>query len=268
MPAAAPPPPSMSPIPRFQSLRVLFAMIMREMNTRYGRTWGGYVWAVIDPVGMILLLALAFSQFIPSPPLGESFVLFYATGYLPFHFYLEISNSTSGAVKFNKPLMQFPAVTPLDAVIARFILSVLTLIVVNAVVLSGIAILIGWPRGIDPAWVLIALCVAAVLGLGLGTLNCVLFAFFPVWARIWAVINRPLFLISGVFYTFESMPSDIQAMLWYNPLVHVVGLMRRGFYPTYNADFVSISFVLGLALGCLILGAYLLIRHRSFVAQN
>lgn len=257
-----------STTPRGQSLRVLFAMIMREMNTRYGRTWGGYVWAVIDPVGMILLLSLAFSQFIPAPPLGESFVLFYATGYLPFHFYLEISNSTSDAVRFNKPLMQFPAVTPLDAVLARFCLSVLTLIVVNAVVLGGIAVFFGWPRGIDPAWILAAMGIAAILGLGIGVLNCVLFAFFPVWQRIWAVINRPLFLISGVFYTFESMPSDIQALLWFNPLVHVVGVMRRGFFPTYDANFVSFAFVLGLGLGCFVLGAYLLIRHRSFVAQN
>lgn len=254
--------------PRFQSVRVLFAMIMREMNTRYGRTWGGYIWAVIDPVGMILLLSLAFSQFIPAPPLGESFVVFYATGYLPFHFYFEISNSTSDAVRFNKPLMQFPAVTPLDAVLARFFLSLLTLIVVNAVVMAGIAVFFDWPRGLNFAWVLSALMVAGTLGIGVGVLNCVLFAFFPVWQRVWTVINRPLFLISGVFYTFESMPQDIQSLLWFNPLVHVVGLMRRGFFPTYDASFVNLTFVIGLGLGCFVIGAYLLIRHRSFVAQT
>ena len=104
--------------PRFQAFRVLIAMVIREMNTRFGRTWGGYIWAVLEPVAMIGLLSLAFSQFIQTPPIGSSFVLFYATGYVPFYFYSEIANATSPAVVFNKPLMQFPAVTPLDAVFA------------------------------------------------------------------------------------------------------------------------------------------------------
>ena len=102
--------------PGFQAVRVLFAMVMREMNTRYGRTWGGYIWAVLDPIGVIALLTLAFSQFIHVPPIGTSFALFYATGYIPFYFYAEISGNTSMAVAFNRQLMHFPAVSPLDAV--------------------------------------------------------------------------------------------------------------------------------------------------------
>ncbi len=254
--------------PRFQAMRVLIALIIREMNTRFGRTWGGYIWAVLEPVAMIGLLSLAFSQFIQSPPVGSSFALFYASGFVPFYFYSEITTATSSAVLFNKQLMQFPAVTPLDAVLARFFLTVITLTVVAVIVFTGVGYFDGWPNGVDYGSLLLSLAAACVLGLGSGTLNCVLFPFFPVWQRIWGVINRPLFLISGVFFTFESMPSQIQSLLWYNPLVHVVGIMRAGIYPSYDAGYISLLFIFGLGLTTFVLGAYLLIRHRSFVTEN
>ena len=69
-----------------------------------------------------------------------------------------------------------------------------------------------------------------LLGLGFGTLNCVILGFWPTWRNIWNVLTKPLFFISGMFYTFESLPAKAQAVLWYNPLIHGVGLMRAGFY--------------------------------------
>ena len=43
------------PVP-LQWLRVLFALVVREMATKFGRSWGGYLWAIAEPLGGILLL--------------------------------------------------------------------------------------------------------------------------------------------------------------------------------------------------------------------
>ena len=254
--------------PPYQSLRVLVALMIREMITRYGRSAGGYVWALLEPVGMILVLALAFSQFIRTPPIGESFILFYATGYVPFHMYVETSANTSSAVSLNRPLMQFPMVTPLDAILARFFLSVLTLILVTLIVFVGIAIVVDEP--VRPALgpLLTGMGCGAVLGLGVGTLNAVVFPFFPVWRRLWLIINRPLFLISGIFFTYESMPEHIQALLWWNPLIHVIGHVRTAFYPVYDGTYVSLGYVIAVSVGTFVLGTALIARHRTFVIEN
>ena len=102
---------------------------------------------------------------------------------------------------------------------------------------------------LDLGAVVLAFVLAGLLGLGVGRLNCVLFGFFPTWRNIWSVLTRPLFLISGIFFIFESVPASFQAMLWCNPLVHVIALMRAGFYGTYDPQFVSYAYVLGVALG-------------------
>jgi capsular polysaccharide transport system permease protein len=67
--------------------RVIMALMLREMTTKYGRTPGGYVWAILEPVAMIVVLSFGFSLVMRSPSLGNSFIVFYASGFLPFNQY-------------------------------------------------------------------------------------------------------------------------------------------------------------------------------------
>ena len=71
----------------FRFVRTILALILREMSTTYGRSAGGYIWAVLEPAAGIALLAFAFSLALRAPSLGTNFALFYATGYLPFMLY-------------------------------------------------------------------------------------------------------------------------------------------------------------------------------------
>ena len=111
----------------------------------------------------------------------------------------------------------------------------MTMFVVALLLFPGIVLVFGLDVVFDPGFALSSFALAGLLGLGVGTLNCVLFGFFPTWSNIWKVLTRPLFILSGLFFTFESLPASIQAVLWYNPLIHVVGLMRAGFYGSYEA---------------------------------
>ena len=242
-------------------------MILREMTTRYGRSIGGYIWAVAEPLGAITLLTIAFSQMVRTPPIGTSFALFYATGYMAFHVYSDISNTVSSAIKVNRNLMRYPSVTPLDAIIARFLLSLLTQIVVLSVMLTCIILISDAHINFDLASVVLAITMAALLGLGVGTLNCVVFAFVPVWSQLWAVINRPLFIISGVFYLVEELPANLREIIWFNPLAHPISIMRAGFYGTYDAASASPTYVLFLGCGMLAVGLLLLRRHRSRIIE-
>ena len=107
---------------RFQRLRVLFALVVREMNTKFGRSYGGYIWAIAEPLGGVMLLNLAFSLTVRRPPLGTNFPLFYATGIVPFFLFTGVSGAVASAVATNRGLLHYPVVSPLDAVFGKFIL--------------------------------------------------------------------------------------------------------------------------------------------------
>ena len=65
----------------------------------------------------------------------------------------------------------------------------------------------------------------------------------------------------------EGFPG-LKTVLWYNPIAHVIGEMRSGFYGGYPADYVSYTYVLGIALTLFVIGAYLLRRHTSFLIEQ
>ncbi len=265
IPGPIPGPPRKLPA---QRLRVLFALMVREMGTRFGRSTGGYLWAVAEPLGGILLLSVAFSLALRSPPLGTSFILFYASGMMPFTMFNSLSRGVGGAIGSNRGLLTYPVVGTLDAVLATAALNFLTVGVVATLLFTGIVVALGLHVNLALGLVAEAFGLAALLGLGVGTLNCVLFGFFPTWKNVWSVLTRPLFIISGIFFTYESVPANFQHVLWWNPLVHVIGLARAGFYGSYDPQFVSYPYVLGIGLGTFVVGAYLLRRHASALTER
>jgi len=253
---------------RFATLRTTLALVLREMSTRYGRTPGGYLWGVLEPLAAIIFLSLGFSLVLRSPSLGTSFLLFYATGYLPFNLYGSLSGSVAGALKFSRPLLKYPAVTWLDAVLARFLLNSLTNILIAALLLTGILAVIGSRSTLDLPVIVLGFSLAMVLGLAVGALNCVLIGLYPMWNMIWGIFTRPLFLASGVIYIYEDLPALAQQVLWYNPLIHITGLTRTGFFSTYNPSYVSISYVLMLSLIILTMGLLLLRRYHRVILNR
>ena len=86
--------------------------------------------------------------------------------------------------------------------------------------------------------------------------------------QIWGIITRPLFLASGIFFIYDDLPKAVQDILWYNPLMQVVGVMRQGFYPTYKGEYISLVFILGIALTFLFLGVLLLGRYHRDILND
>lgn len=248
------------------SLRAIAALMLREMSTRYGRTPGGYVWAILQPLGMIILLGFAFSLIAATPVLGTSFLLFKATGFMLLQIFTVLGGQVGNALTFSKPLLKYPRVTWMDAILARFLLNATvvfmsTFLILNGIILfEGLSLMIGWGA------VLLAMSLAATLGLGVGCLNAYLFMRFPAWQQIWSILTQPLFIISGVLILYEDFPPVGRGYLWYNPLLHLTGLMRVGFYPMYRPDYISVVFVAFCTLVPMVLGLLLLRRyHRQLL---
>lgn len=261
------PPASHGPV-RLRWMRVLFALVVREMSTKFGRSWGGYLWAIVEPLGGIFLLTFIFSLALRKPPLGTNFALFYASGVVPFFLFNKVTGSVSGAINSNRGLLTYPVVQPLDAVFAKFITDFLTMFVIGVILFSAIILWNGLPVSLDVAAIFNGYLLMGLLGLGFGTMNCVIHGFWPTWRHIWNVLTKPLFFVSGMFYTFELMPPKAQAWLWWNPLIHGVGLMRSGLYSSYDPDYINVAYVLVVALSLFVVGAYLLRRHGTRLLER
>lgn len=258
--------PQALPRKRTGTLQTVVALMLREMSATYGRSALGYLWAVLEPVAGIMLMTLIFSLAFRSPSLGTSFPLFFASGILPFMAYMDVSSKMSLALRFSKQLLFYPGVTYTDALIARFLLSAMTSIMIGVILFPMIIMVYDLNVIVNVGAIALGYTVAFALGIGIGTINCFLLSVFPIWERAWAILNRPLFIISGVIFLFDTVPLPYRDWMWWNPLVHPIGLVRRGIYSTYDANYVSLIYVfavsgVSLALGLLLLRRY----HRDII---
>jgi len=259
--------------PKLQSVRAAFstpraiaALILREMSTTYGRSAGGYLWAILEPAAGIALLTVVFSIGFRSPPLGTSFSLYYATGVLPFLLFNDLSGKLGQTMQFSKSLLEYPRVTFVDAIVARLLLNTLTQMLVSFIVLGFITAVTNTPLAAGFGKVALAYGMALMLATGVGIVNSFMNLAFPFWQSVWAIFTRPLFLVSCLFYQFESVPRPYSDYLWFNPLVHVVGMMRDGFYPFYHPSYLSVAYVFFFSAVLTVAGLILLrAYHRDIL---
>lgn len=249
-------------------IRVVGALLIREMSTRFGSKPGGYVWAIIDPAGHIAFMSLIFMAITHTPALGKSFALFFATGYLAFQFYGAMAGFLNGAIKANRTLLSYPNVAPIDTIVARYILQAGTTSVVSFCVLGVILLTVDQPIYLNWPAIIEAAFAATVLGLGIGIFNNVATLRFPLYEQVFNIINRPMFLISGVFFLPDALPAPIRDIVLLNPLVHVVMLFRKGFYPEYRADMMNMTYLYSFALTILFMGLLLFTRSASVLRSR
>lgn len=253
---------------RFRTFRPVAALMLREMSSTYGRSPGGYLWTIVEPVAGIALLSLVFGLISRSPALGNNFPYYFAAGLLPFTFYASLSNQIAGALLFSRPLLAYPAVTFLDALLARSLLNAMTQILVMVLVFWTIItyydlrpILI-WPE------IFLGMAMLLSVTLSVGIVNCYLTTSYPLWGRLWGILNRPMFILSGVFFLPENIPALYRDILLINPMLHVTSQFRKGFFITYDGVHVAPLYVFTVSMVLAIFGLLLLLRNYKDIMQK
>jgi capsular polysaccharide transport system permease protein len=252
--------------PRPQRLRILAALVLRETAARFGRTPGGYLWAIAEPLCGILLLTAAFGVFVKAPPLGDSFMLFYATGLVPFLAYSAVAAGGPAALAANRGLLTYPVVSALDTLLARAAADWGAQAAVAVLVLPALLLWLDPAVAVAPEFAVLALLMAGGLGLSVGTANAVIGGLFPAWRQIWSILNRPLFLVSGAVFDIKALPSDLAEALMWNPVAQVIVVMRAAFYGPDQALAASPVRFLIVTLALFVLSAAVLGRNQSRIA--
>lgn len=254
----------------FKTARTVLALMLREMQTTYGRSPGGYLWAILEPVGAIAMFTLVFAVGLKvrSPSLGTNFPFFYATGMLPYALAMGTANKVASSLNFSRSLLFYPGVLYTDAIIARFLLNVLTQAIVFFVMMVGIHIMFDISSIRDARHIALSFSLAALFGLSLGVMNCFLFSVSPIWKSTWKIVTRPLMIISGVLFIYEDIPWAYQDFAWYNPLIHITGMMREGFFATYRPTYISPLYIILLSCAFLLLGMIFLRRYSSSILNR
>ena len=116
--------------------RVIHALIMREMLTRFGERRLGYLWALFEPLTHLAFFTLIRMAMDWQAPYDTTTYTFLITGILPFFLFRNCVQKISTAISANKALMVIQQVKPLDIFLARGLLEIATYAVTTVLILS------------------------------------------------------------------------------------------------------------------------------------
>ena len=245
--------------------RVVHAVALRETRTRFGAHQLGYLWALLEPLFWILTFWGLFRIVHRAAPMGMAVVPFLVTGIVPYELAVKTADRVTLSIDGNKALLFYPQVQTLDLVFARGWLELATSTTVFTVLMGGHAIIAQRLVVDDILRVFLGLGLAALFGTFLGTVFCSLNVYSNTIQRIKGPLMRPLFWVSGLFFSANAVPSHAREYMMWNPILHCVEIVRDGWFPSYHAHHASASYVAVWIIGLAFVGLTLERRVRPRV---
>jgi ABC-type polysaccharide/polyol phosphate export permease len=210
--------------------RVMHALMMREIITRFGRDNLGVLWLVVEPMIFTLGVATLWTTAGLSHATNIPPVAFAVTGYSSVLMWRNAASHSSMAVEHNKTLLYHRGVMIIDVILTRIALEVAGA-TCSFLVLSLIFGFLGWmPPPADLTLVMAGWLMLAWFGASLALSIGAAVAYTRVIERLWIPIAYLMFPLSGAAYMVDWLPPRLQSIVLYLPMVHGIELLRQGFF--------------------------------------
>jgi capsular polysaccharide transport system permease protein len=210
--------------------RVIGALILREIHTRFGRENLGYIWLFVEPsmLGLGVAAWKSISGGDSSMPGGMNKFSFFLIGYIVYYLFRTLVSRAANAVESNAQLFYHSKVTIEAVMLARSLLDTAAVMVCAAVFCILIGVFEGeWPA--DPLQM--AAGIMMMFGLSHGTSLLVLAATGFGSQLVDRLVHPFTYLMlpfSGMFYMVWWMPGAFQDVLVWIPLVNIMEFTREG----------------------------------------
>lgn len=236
--------------------RVIYALLMREVLTRYGRHNIGFLWLFFEPMLFTLGVSAIWTFIGASHGSNLPIVAFALTGYSSVLLWRNMPARCINAVTPNSALMFHRNVKIIDILLARLLLEAIGA-TVSFIILSLVFYAIGWlgmPE--DILKVISAWLMLTWFGFSLAIFLGALSEQSEIVEKIWHPLAYLLFPLSGAAFMVDALPPAAQKLILLLPMPHGVEMLREGYFGSvvrahydiwYMAEFCSILTLLGLA---------------------
>lgn len=111
--------------------------------------------------------------------------------------------------------------------------------------LSGLAVI----NIQSPVKLMMIFMAMSAMGFSIGVALGAWVPLFPIVENITKIfIGRPLFFISGVFFTIEMIPIEFREILLLNPLFHLIEMFRSAFFISFESEYTDPSYAISSIL--------------------
>lgn len=243
----------------------ILGSVKREFQSKYQDSLLGASWLIINPLAMILVYTLIFSQVmstrLPGVDSSYAYSIYLCAGLLTWGLFAEIVARAQNVFlehatllkKLNFPRLCLPAVVVLNALMNFSI--IFSLFIAFLIILDAFP---GWPLLALVPLLLVHIAFAIGLGISLGILN----VFFRDVGQLFSVILQFWFWFTPIVYPATILPEFVRPYIVINPLAGLSSayqtILVNGQWPKWEE-----LWLVGLLAPLLCLNALRLFRHHS-----
>lgn len=237
--------------------RVIHALMLRELHTRFGRENIGFLWIMAEPMLFAGLVSIIWRYMKGPEEHGISIVAFVVTGYIPLTFFRHAMSRSVAIFVANGSLLYHRQIKILDFIFVRFLIEFIGGMMAYLLIASALIIFDLFPIPADfgmliGGWIVYALIVLPIcLIVGpLSEMSEVVEKFVPV-------VTYVMIPFSGAFAMASWLTPSVREYLLWSPFVNAMELMRGGvwgdavnvYYSIWNPlIFALVTTAIGLAL--------------------
>lgn len=218
--------------PRFRDMlriqgKVIHALFLRELSTRFGRENLGYLWLFLEPAMLGGAVGALHHMAGHGLPGGMNAFVFWVVGYIPYYLFRGVVNRAPVTIQANQSLLYHRRVTALDIVVARNLLEGAAVGGAMACFLLGFGMTMdSWPA--DPALIVLGMGMMLLLSHGIAMLIAAGSVYTDLFERLVHLVTYFTLPLTGAFFMVFWLPTDLQRAALWIPTVHCFEMVRAG----------------------------------------
>ena len=214
--------------------------VARDLRKRYKRSFLGYLWSMLNPLFMMLILAIVFSNIMRVEM--KDYAIYVLTGMTFWSFFNATCIGSLGSIRANAPILaQLPVPKYLFSISTAF--SNLVDFFLAIVPLLFIILVLQFTLPFSILLLPVILLPIFMFTLGVAFILAVLNVFFEDTQHLTTVALQALYFLSPILYPAELLPEWVRGWIVLNPLFHLVEMMQAIFYhgqaPDWNQYAIS-----------------------------
>jgi ABC-type polysaccharide/polyol phosphate export permease len=245
-------------ISRYREL--IWALALKDLRVRYKRSVLGFLWALLNPLFMMIILTVVFSAIMNRQI--DQYAVFLLVAILPWTFFSQALSYSVESIVGNGELLKkiyiAKSVFPVAAVLANlinFLLSLIPLIIL----LAALRFPFHW------TWVYLPfplICLIAFT-LGFGFFCAAANVFFRDVSHIIQIVLTAWFYCSPIIFSLDDLPEKYRILFRLNPMLYILNGFRLSVYYGMLPSVQSAAMSLACGLIFLILGYMVFRRYQD-----
>jgi lipopolysaccharide transport system permease protein len=250
---------------RYDYRHLIWILAWVEFRQRYKNSVLGYFWSLLEPLLMLGILYMVFSNLMKVPV--EHYQLFLLQGIIMWGFFSRATTSSLLAIRF-KPNLIKKVYFPRDIMVISNCTTALLMSFFESLVFIIFMAVFQIPLTLNIAYLPCIIFLFYIMTLGVSLALASLNVYYQDMQYIWALILQVGFFATPVIYPLSVFPPYLLKILSYNPLAQIIYLARDVTLYSKVPNLASFVFVFCVAFAILGIGYAIFSRLEPKFAEE